>query len=283
MNLELITHVPVDQTYDTPLLFVHGSYSGAWVWERHFLPFFAAQGFAAHALSLRGHGLSEGREALGSYRLRDYVADVSSVVEKLDRPPVVIGHSMGGMVVQKYILEHAAPAAVLLAPVPPHGLLGSLMGIAVTNPMLYGELLLAQIMGPRSLAAGALRQALFSSLTEEEEINGYLDQFQLESTAVILDLLGLDLPPSLPTLDLPVLVLGAEHDGFVFPGALDATARTYRTTAEIIPGVAHAMMLGHGWRRVAERILDWLMETSSGFGEASGVSRSHSHASTAAA
>src|SRR5512132_4739224 len=52
-----------------------------------------------------------------------------------------------------------------------------------------------------------------------------------ESLLVTLDLLGLELPPSLPILDVPVLVLGAENDRFVFPGALQATAYAYRTQA----------------------------------------------------
>ena len=75
------------------------------------------------------------------------------------------------------------------------------------------------------------------------------------------DLLGLDLPPSLPRLDVPVLVLGAADDGFVFPDALEATARTYRTTAEVFPSMAHAMMLDRGWEAVAGRILGWLDAT----------------------
>ena len=78
---------------------------------------------------------------------------------------------------------------------------------------------------------------------------------------VILDLMGLDLPPSRPMLEVPVLVLGASDDGFVFPGALEATARTYRTRPEVIPDLAHAMMLDSGWERVARRILGWLAET----------------------
>jgi pimeloyl-ACP methyl ester carboxylesterase len=70
--------------------------------------------------------------------------------------------------------------------------------------------------------------------------------------------MGLDLPPSTPGLDVPVLVLGAADDRFIFPGAIAATAATYRTEAEIFPKMAHAMMLDHRWRKVADRIADWL-------------------------
>lgn len=258
MKLEVITRVPSGKPRPTPLLFVHGSYSGAWVWDRHFLPFFAERGYEAHALSLRGHGASEGRELLPFCRLRDYVADLEQVVSALPRPPVLIGHSMGGMIVQKVLHRRRVPATVLMAPVPPHGLLGSMLGIALANPMLYHEMAWAQALGPRSVDAGSLRRALFSDDMPDDDVRCYLDRFQYESTLVIFDLLGLDLPPSRPRLDLPVLVLGAANDGFVFSGALEATARTYRTRPEILPDIAHAMMLDHGWEAVARRILDWL-------------------------
>src|SRR5512132_2610684 len=44
---------------------------------------------------------------------------------------------------------------------------------------------------------------------------------------------------------------------------LQATAYTYRTKAEIFLGMAHAMMLDHGWERVATRIAGWLEATLS--------------------
>ncbi len=242
-------------------MFVHGSYSSAWIWDRHFLPFFAEHGFEAYALSLRGHGASEGRENLPFFRLRDYVDDLEQVVRDLPRPPVLIGHSMGGMVVQKLMHQQNFPATVLMAPVPPHGLLGSVFEIALTNPKFYQELVWAQTFGPSAFTHSAVRRALFSDKTPEIEVVHCFDRFQPESMMVILDLIGFDLPPSRPMLDLPVLVLGASNDGFVFPGALEATATTYRTRPEIIPDLAHAMMLDDGWERVAGRILVWLGET----------------------
>ena len=65
MDLELISRTPTGRpTQATPLLFVHGVYTGAWVWDEYFLPYFAAQGYESHAVSLRGHGGSDGRDHL---------------------------------------------------------------------------------------------------------------------------------------------------------------------------------------------------------------------------
>jgi pimeloyl-ACP methyl ester carboxylesterase len=263
MKIEVISRHPSAPSERPPLLFVHGAYGGAWVWEQHFLPFFADRGFEAHALSLRGHGGSSGWEHLPYARLRDYVADLEQVAGALPASPVLVGHSMGGMVVQKYMHEHPTPAAVLVASVPPHGLIGTFCGIAFTNPRLFYELGMIQTFGPWMADAACVRRALFSEECPETVINAVLPRLQAESSMVILDLVGLDLPPSTPSPSLaaPVLVLGAERDAFIFRGGLEATARTYRTKAEIFPNMAHAMMLEPGWRAVAERICDWLEQT----------------------
>ena len=180
------------------------------------------------------------------------------VIASLDRPPVLIGHSMSGLVVQKIMHRQFVPAAVLMASAPPHGMIPSMFGMAFTNPGLFREMALVQAFGPEIVNGLNVRQALFCDDTPDEDVIRYMHRFQAESTLIVLDLMGLDLPPSTPSLDLPVLVLGAADDCFVFPGAIAATAETYRTEAEIFTGMAHAMMLDHNWRKVADRIAGWL-------------------------
>ena len=99
--LELISRQPSGKTHRTPLLFVHGAWHAAWCWDEHFLPYFAAHGYEAHAVSLRGHGSSPGPKRLSWVSTADYVADVAATVQQFAVPPVIIGHSMGGFVVQK--------------------------------------------------------------------------------------------------------------------------------------------------------------------------------------
>jgi hypothetical protein len=59
---------------------------------------------------------------------------------------------------------------------------------------------------------------------------------------------------------VPVLVLGAEHDGFFTDGDIHRTAAAYRTQAEIYPGMGHNLMLDQGWEKVADRIDAWVRE-----------------------
>ncbi len=81
-NLETITRQPDNQTYGTPLLFIHGAWHGAWCWDDYFLPYFAQKGYSAHAVSLRGHGESPGREKLRWASAKNYVADVAEAASQ---------------------------------------------------------------------------------------------------------------------------------------------------------------------------------------------------------
>ena len=114
MQLEIISRYPATVVKPIPLLFVHGSFTGAEVWDQHFLPYFAQQGYQAHAVSLRGHGASAGRDRVLWWSLADYVADLSQAVNTVGGTPVLIGHSLGGMVVQKYLESNRVPGVVLM-------------------------------------------------------------------------------------------------------------------------------------------------------------------------
>ena len=123
--LEVIDKGCVSESHPVPLLFVHGAWHAAWCWDEHFLSFFADKGYRALAVSFRGHGSSPTSKPLRTCSIADYVEDVSIVADSLPARPVVIGHSMGGLIVQKYLESHDAPAGVLMASMPPQGYLGS--------------------------------------------------------------------------------------------------------------------------------------------------------------
>lgn len=267
MKLEVISRYPKRTLHPTPLLFIHGANSGAWVWDVHFLPYFARQGYVAHAVSLRGHGNSDGRRWLPWASLGDYVDDIAGVVDRLEQPPVLIGHSMGGMVIQKYLESREAPGAVLMASVPPHGLWLSSLHMAMRDPMLFWQIAYIQgcsIMPPN--AYDTVRRLLFSKHMPEDEIRRYHPLWQPESHRVVLDMMWLDLPRIHNRQMPPMLVLGAHEDAFV-PGHLaETTARIYGTTAAMFPDIAHAMMLEPNWRSVADHMLTWLEASEAGAG-----------------
>jgi pimeloyl-ACP methyl ester carboxylesterase len=87
MHLDMVSRYPETTPKSPPLLFLHGSFSDARIWDEYFLPFFAQNGYEAHAFSLRGHGQSEGHQYLHTWRLADYVADLEKAVAAMPQPP----------------------------------------------------------------------------------------------------------------------------------------------------------------------------------------------------
>ena len=86
---------------------IHGAFCGGWAFEGY-AAFFAAQGYRVITPTLRHHegrqfegarGLRAPRE-LGTTSMLDYADDIEALVRDLDMPPVLIGHSMGGLVAQ---------------------------------------------------------------------------------------------------------------------------------------------------------------------------------------
>lgn len=258
MQLEIISRYPATPTRFAPLLFVHGSFTGARVWDEHFLPYFAKQGYAAHAVSLRGHGGSGGHAGALWWSLADYVTDVAQAVATLPRPPVLIGHSLGGMVAQKYLEGARVPGVVLMASTPPHGLLASIWSMAMDNPLLLHRIGLVQAFGPWFATLEVMRQTLFSDDVPDERLYPLLRLLERASYRVCLDMLGLNPLRLRRDHGVPMLVMGAGRDAFFSTGLVRETARHYRTEAVILPELAHAMMLEANWRQAADCLLAWL-------------------------
>ena len=264
--LEVVTRTPARLKHKTPLLFIHGAFTGAWCWEEHFLSFFAEAGYAAHALSLSGHGSSRGREKLDTLSIADYVDDVREVVEQLPTPPVLIGHSMGGFVVQKYLEQHAAPAAVLMCTVPPQGMMGVAFNALFARPALLSNL--NDMMAGGQASYESLREALFAQEVTQDDLKRFYHLAQPESHRAIWDMTLFNLPSASRIMENlsssaarpHLLVIGAEHDHLMPASTAQMTARTYGVEAEIFPGMGHGLMLERDWRIVAARILVWMAE-----------------------
>jgi pimeloyl-ACP methyl ester carboxylesterase len=258
VNLELLTTKPQGDMRAAPLLFVHGAYVGAWCWAEHFLPWFARHGYEAHAVSLRGHAASPGREKLHVASLDDYADDLVLAAEQLSSRPVLIGHSMGAIVVQRAARRCKARAMVLMAPVPPHGLGGSLLSLATRDPPLFFALNALQFGAGDVSSLRRVRDYLFSASLTEAEVSRYLRRTQQESQRVLIDLAWPQHFWTAPSLGLPTLVIGAERDAFFTTSMIEEAARFHGVAPKIFPGMAHLMMLEPGWQDVATHIHAWL-------------------------
>jgi pimeloyl-ACP methyl ester carboxylesterase len=256
MKLEVISREPESRRFLTPLLFVHGTGHAAWAWDEYFLPYFAENGFSSHAVSLRGHGNSEGHDKLKWTSIADYVADVFQTASELSTSPVVIGHSVGGLVAQKYLENHQAPAAILMTPPPSEGMFRSGFRLPFKYPWLFTKIAFYQDYSIMFSTPHLARKFLFSAQTDEAKIVSYVKRFGKESYRANLESIY-QLPKS-ELIKTEMLVLGTENDALVSLRAIEKTARVYRADCQIFMNMGHNLLLEHDWRSVADFMIGWL-------------------------
>ena len=157
---------------------------------------------------------------------------------------------MGGFVVQKYLERASAPGVVLMASVPPQGLLSASITLAFSNPGLFADVNSMMHRGRASLAS--LQHALFASPVAADKLQAYYRLMQPESQRAMWDMTFFNLPQLRRERCPPMLVLGAERDILVPPSEVEQAARSYGAQAEIFPAMGHVMMLEAGWQKVAD-------------------------------
>ncbi len=258
MQIEVVSNRPDNENYAVPpLLFIHGMYHAAWCWEDYFLPYFERKGLQATALSFYNHGNSAKRKAFNLLRIGDYVEDVHQVVQTMEQAPILVGHSMGGFVVQKYLEKYKAPGAVLMASVPPTGIWGVTFKVMRIIPGAFlkaiSTLNLKHIINTNE----KYKLLLCSESFDDQKIVEYQKKINTESFLAYIDMLGLDLVRK-KKHHIPFLVIGGGQDKVLSKKTIIKTAKNYKTEAIIFEEVSHMMMLSDSYDAVADKIIDWV-------------------------
>jgi len=247
--------IPKKKTYDTPILFVHGAWHGAWCWE-NFMNYFAGKGFACYALDLPAHGERRGGgENIRRQTFAGYVREVGKTASEIGNP-IIIGHSLGGYVVMKYLEEATPPAAVLVAPLPfRHFPRTTFLKMAVQYPLTAVRF---NLLLPLPVRNERMYRHLFLHNAPDEVCRKGFEQSGAESSVALTT-------PVVPLTWLrprrvssPVLVTAAEHDYFFPARTQERTARAYRGEYRYYAGMGHNLMTEDGWENVAGDIHDWL-------------------------
>lgn len=251
-DLTVSVERPASASSKPPVLLIHGMFGGAWYWE-NYQSLLARRGYESHALNLRGHHGSRPVPDIGKVSLRDYVADGLEVARAL-RNPIVIGHSMGGLVAQKIAEAGAARALVLLASAPPRWI-PVLSWLLLRKQVKYvPALLLHKPIRPHRGDADAVmfnrtpvadRDKFFSRLVPESGKAG----FELSAGAIAVHQWR---------VTSPVLVVTGTDDQFVVPRVARALARKYKATRREYRSFAHHIMTEPGWEAPCAEIVEWL-------------------------
>lgn len=247
-DLEVLERQPAADDGRPPLLFVHGLGHAAWCWE-NWLDAAAEAGYPAYAVSLRGHGGSSGR--LRSAMLGHYVDDVVRTASALPRPAVLVGHSLGGLVVQRALARYAAHAGVLITPVSSSSAIVDYLNIARRKPL-----------DALKMAAGItlpLRPDYLFVELDAAQGRALADRCGKESPLAQYQTL-FHLPAKPPQGGAPVLVLAAPDERLLMMRGMRKTAAHYDAPLREFPGMGHDVMLEPRWREPLESMLQWLAE-----------------------
>lgn len=238
------------------IVFVHGAMHGAWTWDEHFLPWFAQRGWHVIALDLRGHGDSPSDRSVLWASVRDYLDDVHEVVEELPEPPVLVGHSLGGFVVQRYLEQHVGPAAVLVGSTPNTGASRLTLRAIRHDPKgalrAFATLRLLPMFGTPEAA----RHWFFSADTPDGSVEDWSARLTDESFRAVVDTVMR--PVRTKRISTPMLVLGGSEDRTATPEDVARTARAYGVEPVRLDGLPHDLMLTRGWERAASYIAEWV-------------------------
>jgi pimeloyl-ACP methyl ester carboxylesterase len=185
------------------------------------------------------------------------VADIEMAVDRIGRPPVLIGHSMGGMLAQIYAASHPVPGLALLAPVPAEGLGACAYHMSLVAPDLLAQINLVQAFGSHLASPAIIHRAFFTAQTPHTEVMSHMQLMQPESHRAILELMNPWLRPGGCLADR-VLVVGGTGDKMVPPDALRRTAAFYEAELVLDDVLPHGMMLDATWVRAALPLRRWL-------------------------
>jgi len=223
-----------------PIIFIHGWASSLRFWRFQFSHF--ARRYRVVAYDLRGHGGS-GRPRGKRYSVEYHVGDLECIVEELDLgEPILVGHSLGGMIAMKYALNHPGDVrGLVLAGASPRPAFNWREKAKMTLFRWIVRL-------SRRLAARLTRRALFSPSTEPELVGWVRRESMRTPTHVLLACLRaaeeFDVMEKLGDLRTPTALVVAERDRAVPPSIIAYMERVMPMVRRLdLPGAGHNCML----------------------------------------
>jgi pimeloyl-ACP methyl ester carboxylesterase len=255
-----------------PLMLIHGAWLSARSWES-FADYFGQRGFAVSAPEWpRKHGdveeLREDAEELAGLGLTEIVEHYERLIGELDEPPVLIGHSFGGLIVELLLDRGLGRAGVALSPAPPKGILVlPFSSLKAAAPALAHP---SKRHGIVTLTLEEFTYGFVNTLTPEDAAAAY-ERYAVPETGRIFYEAGFANFALHPTTDVhfsngeraPLLIVGADRDHTVPASVARAQYKRYRrsparTDYLEFEGRPHLFVVGEGSGEVAAAIDSWL-------------------------
>jgi pimeloyl-ACP methyl ester carboxylesterase len=255
-----------------PLMLIHGAWLSGRSWE-NFAEYFEKRGFAVSAPEWpRKQGdveeLRADGDELAGLGLDEIVDHYEALIRGLDQPPVLVGHSFGGLIVELLLDRGLGRAAVAISPAPPKGILvlpfSSLKaaGPALAHPSKWH--------GVVTLTPEEFTYGFVNTFTPEKAAVAY-ERYAVPETGQIFYEAGFANfrmnPPSEVDFEngerAPLLIVGATEDNTIPASLAEKQYKKYqRSSAQTdyveFEGRPHLLMAAEGWDEVAGSIDSWL-------------------------
>ncbi|HYZ68773.1 MAG TPA: alpha/beta hydrolase [Mycobacterium sp.] len=246
------------------VVLVHGSWSRGEQWTRARAAF-EGRGYVVHSPTLRHHELpiEQGATKVALLSLRDYTDDLVALVASLDSPPLLVGHSLGGLLVQLIAArtEHVGLVAACPSSVGPSGLNTTTAALSIGHALRPRPW--SKPVYPPSWER--FRRGVAPAQTEEVAREVFAGLVCESGRALFFELAApwLDRAKA-ATVDFaavttPVLVIAGECDRIVPPRRARQTATRYQKATYVeIPRSDHLVFSGNALAVTMRHIGDWI-------------------------
>jgi pimeloyl-ACP methyl ester carboxylesterase len=239
-----------------PILMVHGAWHGPWYWDP-WSEALTAAGYAPRAVTLPAHDEPGDRRRIWT-SLGDYVDAVKSELAFLGSDCVVMGHSMGGLVAQRALESHDAALGILLASVPPRGVMGATVRTAREIPVQFAAVNGLLSMHPIVATKRLTRRAFFTDDTPDEVVAWTRERIQNESYLAYLEMLAMWPRPR--KVSTPIRVIASGKDRIFSVEEQRQLADAYDTDLVVLEESGHDIVLDPAGQPALDQILIWLAE-----------------------
>ena len=230
-----------------PVLFVHGWWGGAWVWDR-FMSAFAARGYPCYAINLRGYHGSGGVD-IANVSFDDHVEDIRRATDALG-DPILVTHSASGLFALKLAETRALPAVIHLVPTAP----ATMVSWRTTRVML--PYLVTILRGrPIILNKRDMLDADLNRLPPAEQEDVYARMVPAPGKQG-RDMLRVRIDAK--RVRGPRLIVTGRDDRLVPVSIHQAMAKRFTSDLREYADHAHYLMREPGWERIADDCLAWL-------------------------
>ncbi len=245
------------------LFLIHGMWGGAHLWA-NYRSFFEKRGHTCVASTLRHHGVppeAAPPDGLGTTSLLDYAQDLEGEIRALPERPVVVGHSMGGILAQILASRGLCEKAVLLTPAAPRGVLA--LRLSVIRSFWSAMTTWGFWRKPFKITYGEAVYSMMELLPEDERRRAYA-QFVHESgrAAFEIGFWPLDGRRAAEVdekrVTCPVLVVAGERDRITPAAVVKKVAKKYGVPCKVFPDHAHWVLQEKGWEDVARFVAEWI-------------------------